>query len=57
MQKIVLTAAQRESLIRSISDSIYSANEDFGIGEMGEIGDEAARIVDEWAEDNNIIFE
>ncbi len=57
MQQIVLTAAQRESLIGPIAYAILSTNNNLGLGETGEVWDMAAQIVDKWAEDNNIIFE
>lgn len=56
MQQIVLTAAQRESLVKAIYlGIIYS--DCLSLADIGTAETEAAQIVDQWAEDNNIIFE
>lgn len=51
MQK--LTQTQVDSLTKMIYESLMN-NPDFGFGEMGEIRDEAERIVRDWAEENKI---
>ena len=48
-----LTQTEVDSLTKMIYDSLMN-NPDFGLGEMGEIRDEAERIVRDWAAENNI---
>lgn len=48
-----LTENQYTSLIDKIYESIIN-QPDNGLGEMGDCRTEAKRIVNEWAEDNNI---
>lgn len=49
---IQITDEQYNSLVTKIYDSIM-AMPDMGMGEMGEVTDEAKRIVDEWIQENN----
>jgi hypothetical protein len=49
----IITKKQYDSLTQSIYDTLME-NPDFGLGERGECRDEAARIVDDWMEDNGI---
>lgn len=56
MQQIKLTAAQRESLVNKFYNVIMS-NPFLDMADIGDAETEAARLTDQWAEDNNIIFE
>lgn len=47
----------KQNHINALIDGIYNsimANDDFGLGEMGDARDEATRIVMEWIETCNI---
>ena len=59
---MAMTYQQRESLIQKIYDTLmlspYVVDGEVcerGMGEMGEARDEAARIVDEWLDENKVI--
>ncbi len=60
-----LTEQQYNSLIEGIYTSILGVSlpcdcgevAEFGMGEMGEVRDQATEIVKEWAEKENIAFE
>lgn len=43
-----------ESLRNKIYDSLI-ANPDYGLGEVNECRDEAARIVSDWMDENNLV--
>lgn len=51
-----ITEASRLALIQGIYDTLMSSP-DVGLGEMGEAREEATRIVDDWAEKNNVVIQ
>lgn len=50
-----MTQLQFDSLVNGIYSTLM-AQDEMGIGEMGEAQEEAQRIVNEWMDENNITF-